>query len=655
MKFNFLSSPVFIILSSLVAGILISYFFPSLDYYLIALPFLLSFLAYGSTFFRKFRINDSVLKIERLAFMSLFFIGVGMLAFELHTPSEIKIDGKIECTVSGRVEEVASMTSGDRLLVDIDEITDFGGNRFENPGKAYVTTGATKIRPGDRIQFHAPLSEAGENRNYRRTGSNFLRNRHIYYAAYVDENKIAYGAPVEDLKSKSLKVREKIEIFIEKTSLNGDTKNFLISLLLGDRQAMSRESRESFSEAGISHILAVSGMHIGIISSIILMLLYPLSLFINHKWRFIIAIPLIWLYVWLTGLAPSTVRAAIMISLYFIAIVIERKHNSIEALGWAPIFILIFNPYSLFDIGFQLSFTCVFFLLLMVDELNFVDRQTHPRLYNLTSIFLITIVATLATWSLISLYFQQIVTLFLPANIVIVPFLPIFVALSLIYLVLSAFGVELEFLHRLIDSTFDLGHSFIFNISSMGNVEKLEIGITTVLLWLLGLTLIGLMIRRKEKKKLLWGGSIAVLLLSLVSIPFFREETKPDGFIVQKSFPYITIASYMGQDESIITMPKGRISTFEHTGKRILILDGKIQENGITDDLRNFLAQTDIVVVGSGFNGEDNGLLEHLNKEAVVLMHSSMRKKKERKLTGESFAGRKVYSIRNEGPFESFD
>ena len=655
MKLDFISSPVFIILTSLVSGILLSYYIVPANTYWWALPFLLSLLTFGLTLFSGFKINDYLLKTGRALFISFFFIGTGMLVYNLNTPSEIKIDGKVDCEVSGRVEETSSMTTGDRLLVEIDRITGPDGKEYRNPGKAYITTGATNIKPGDRVEFRAPLSEAGRNLNYRNSDNSYLRHRHIYYSAYVDEKEIAYGDRKQDLKSRSLELRDNLEIFIEKTPLSGETKNFLISLLLGDKEAMTRESREKFADSGISHILAVSGMHIGIITSIILMLLYPLSLFWNHKWRFIIAIPIVWAYVWLTGSAPSTTRAAIMITFYFIAIILERKHNTLAALGWAAILILLFNPYALFDIGFQLSFTCVFFLLLTVNELNFVDRLAHPRLYNMTSMVLITLVATLASWALISVYFQKIVTLFLPANLLIVPLLPLFVILSLAYLGLVSGGIEIEFLRRIIDSCYDGAHEIITRISSTGNVETLQIGWPSVALWLLGLTLAAVLIRQRVKRKIYIGAAAGILALSLVTIPLFKEAAKPDGFIIQKSFPYITMASYQGKEEAIVTLPGGKISTFEHSGKKVVVLDGKTGSAPLSDELTGFLGQADFVVVGSGFKDEGNGLIERLNKDALILMHSSMRKKKEKELSEQTFASWEIHSIRNDGPFHCFD
>ena len=653
-KLDCVRNPVFIIVISLIAGILISYYFLNPASLLWCLPFLLSLIALAPSLFKATILNDKLMLAQRISFMAFFFLGVGMLATSIATPEEVKIEGKTECMIEGRVEEIASRTTGDRILLSIDRFSDNEGNVHYNPGKAYISTGPTSLCEGDIIRLKADLIPAGSNSNYQKTSGQWLRNNHIFYSAYVDENEIMTAGHSITSGSLSRSVRDDIEIFVEKTPLNQETKNFIISLLLGDKQAMSRETRNDFSNAGVAHILAVSGMHIGIISSVILLLLFPVSLFWNHKAKYLISLPLIWSYVWLTGMAPSTVRAATMISFFFIAILLERKHNTISALGWAALLILVFDPFSLFDVGFQLSFVCVFFILLLNKEINFVDRQRHPRLYNLTSVVLLTIVASLATWSIISLYFGKVVTLFLPANLIVVPLLPLFVTAVLAYLILSLLGLEAGFLADIIDGAYEYGVNTIRHISTLGSVENLQVGLPAVFLWLGGLLIIGLLLKYKEKKKLYWIGGTAILCLSVLSIPVFQPPREPDGFIIQKSFPYITMASYAGNEESVITMPKGKISTLEHSGKKILILDGSAEHLNITEELAYFLSETDLVVVGSGFKGNGEKLLSYLNREATCLMHSTLTQKKEEKLTKGFFKDRKIYSMRSEGPYHSF-
>lgn len=650
-KTDIILNSVFIILASLVAGIIISYLFPTKNPLLIASPFVVSLTLYGVTLIQKSRINSWWIKIERGAVIAFFFAGAGMLAYSLSAPQPVKIDGKVNCRVEGSVEEIANRTTGHHLLVNIDRITAPDGHTYKDPGKAYVTTGAVRLKEGDKIRFESALSELGSNQNYRRGSSDYLKKRNIYYSAFAEEKKIIKIGEESSLQSLSAATRSDIEIFIEKSNLAPATKNFIISLLLGNKQTTDRETRERFSDAGLSHILAVSGMHIGIISAIIMMLLYPLPLFVNAKWKYLIVLPLIWGYVWITGMAPSTVRAAVMISFYFLAVVLERKHNALVALGWAAIFILIFQPEALFDIGFQLSFVCVFFLLLMVGHLNFVEQRSHPRLYKLTGYFLITIIASLATWVLVSLYFGKIVTMFLPANILIVPLLPYFVMFVLAYFGLYASGIEIEALRHLIDGAFDAAHKAVGYFAGIGNVEHLQIGWPTAFLWLSGLTSCGLLIKYGSRRKRYWGTALAFLTLSLITIPYFKEKEAGDGFIVQKSFPYITIATYQGNDESILTLPKGKVSSFNHVGKNVVVIDGNVEKLAASDSSKRLLETADIVVVGGSQTGDFKKIGGLINKEATILLHSTLTRKKERNLK-KILAGKRLHSIREQGPYQ---
>ena len=156
-------------------------------------------------------------------------------------------------------------------------------------------------------------------------------------------------------------------------------------MLLGDKSYMPDETRQIFSNAGIAHILALSGLHVGIIIVLISSILFPLGFFIPRKIIYLITIVFLWIFAFITGMSASVVRASIMATFYLSAKILERQNDSINALLGAITLILIVNPSALYDVGLQLSALTVTSIILFSEKLNFIDRYKHPRLYHIFS------------------------------------------------------------------------------------------------------------------------------------------------------------------------------------------------------------------------------------------------------------------------------
>ena len=167
------------------------------------------------------------------------------------------------------------------------------------------------------------------------------------------------------MASRASKMRDRIEILIEKSMLDRAVSEFIISILLGDKSFLSNDVRDSFNNSGVAHILALSGMHVAIIMGIILLLLFPLQLMGMRKLRYVIALALIWAYAFMTGLAPSTVRACVMTSFMVLALLTQRRNKAVNSLLASAFIIILVDPASVYDIGLQLSF-CVLHAYLLL-------------------------------------------------------------------------------------------------------------------------------------------------------------------------------------------------------------------------------------------------------------------------------------------------
>ena len=196
----------------------------------------------------------------------------------------------------------------------------------------------------------------------------------------------------------------------------------LAAMTLGDKSALTKELRETYSVTGASHILALSGLHLGIIY----LLLFRLTLGRRRSWLSqVIIILSIWAFAFLTGLSTSVIRSATMISIYALFSVGGRHRSPVNILCFTAIVMLLVNPASLFDIGFQLSFSAVLAILLLMPlfesffpEHYFEGRPLQHYIYNMVGL---SVAAQIGVAPLIACYFGRFSTYFLLTNFIVIP------------------------------------------------------------------------------------------------------------------------------------------------------------------------------------------------------------------------------------------
>lgn len=202
---------------------------------------------------------------------------------------------------------------------------------------------------------------------------------------------------------------------------DGDDYAVLAAMTLGSKTALTADLRDTYSVTGASHVLALSGLHLGIIY-----LLLTRLLFIRRRWlEPLIVVPALWAFAFLTGLSPSVVRAATMISIYAVFACRGKRRPSLNVLCFTAIVMLTVDPQSLFDVGFQLSFAAVFSIALfmpLLDRLPIAYRLQGSCIGRwLWSLVAVSLTAQAGVAPLIAYYFGRLPTYFLLTNIVVLP------------------------------------------------------------------------------------------------------------------------------------------------------------------------------------------------------------------------------------------
>lgn len=253
----------------------------------------------------------------------------------------------------------------------------------------------------------------------------YLANKgiwHTIFLASLQYKKIGEGRG-NPLVRLALSFRQLMLQKFEKYIADKDALSIASALVLGYRSDMEDEIVDTFSTTGTIHVLSVSGLHVGIVFLVFSGALYWMK---GNKWlrviKSILLIVLIWTYALITGFSPSILRAAIMISFALLAFQFMRNGNIYNTIAASALFLLVYNPRFIGDIGFQLSYLAVIGIVFLYPRIKKIIRVKSKILRLLWDYTALSIAAQLATFPLVIYYFHNFPTYFLPANLfVIVP------------------------------------------------------------------------------------------------------------------------------------------------------------------------------------------------------------------------------------------
>lgn len=285
------------------------------------------------------------------------------------------------------------------------------------------------------VEVSAPLNP--HQFNYKK----YLENKGIHHMAYTTpEELIETSTRVHTVYGLAAKLRERINQNLIKNGIKGDALALINALLLGQRQDISEETYNNHVNAGTIHVLAVSGLHVGIILYLLNILLMPLTYFKYGKTlKLIGCIALLWCFAVLAGLSASVVRAVTMFSFVYYAYYINRPTNTYNVLALSMFFLLLIKPSFLFDVGFQLSYTAVFAIVFIQPVLARFWVPKNKVLQYFWGLFTVTVAAQLGVLPIGLYYFHQFPGLFFISNLVVLPLIFIILSSALIIVLLSFF------------------------------------------------------------------------------------------------------------------------------------------------------------------------------------------------------------------------
>lgn len=659
----------FVPLSGLLTGILAGML--GMNFLYGAIFCLLAMLFY----FILIKIVRNPLKTYKLAslhylWILLLFCGIGIIDLDLNRPHYFNDDELgSEITIQGIVKDVKTKSSGERLTVEVDKIiSQSHKSDYYRNLNIIIQTNGFSTTTGDEIAGIVKLQKLEDKNSHNNIKKPFDFSYKINYISYTDfQNLEVTGRPFS-ITGLAKDIRNFLEIKIENSCLQRDVQEFMISIVLGDKDFLSQDILESFNDTGVAHILALSGLHIAIISGIFLMLFYPFQIIGQRKTRYLLTIVCIWLYTFISGASWPTIRAAIMASFVIIALLTQRKNSSMNSLLGAALIILLIDPFSISDVGLQLSLLSVAAIITFANLLNPVERHARPYLYAFCSSIIVALTATTATWALISHYFKRIPLLFLPSNLFLLPLLPAFIFISLLYILLLVLGLDLRPLAFCIEIYYEVMLSIINFISDI-SVSSIffQTSFVTTFLWSIGIILLIVTFNIKYNvfaKRIAGGVSAGCLCLSLCFL--FLPSHSQDVITVEKGSRNFIISVDSKGEYNKYEIPRWKNSIFTYNDINIICLDSTsgniikmldIPSDNSTNNLlsdggmskgRNFL------IIGSGSEtGYLKEFIQKYNFEGIIL-HNSIMKKREKELLQElgKEKNSNIHSLRYDGTLE---
>ena len=291
---------------------------------------------------------------------------------------------------------------------------------------------APTLEPGYRIVFDGKInkpSSEGAGFDY----ESYLLSHGISGTLRVQSKDWRSFPPdgSEGLRIRAVRFRRAVIRKYREWGLRGNALAVASAVSLGEKRALSDDLREVYSTSGVSHVLAVSGLHVGIMCWF-LYLLFPAFLFRKVEWlRQLLVMAILWAYAYAIGLPVSITRTLIMFSIVALCRAAERETSALNSLGIAAIIMLASHPSSLFDMSFQLSFGAVFFIVILTPILLDIYDPRNPVGRYVWRIMVLSLSAQIGTAPIVMYHFSGFSTYVMLANLFVVPVMFVIVSLSM--------------------------------------------------------------------------------------------------------------------------------------------------------------------------------------------------------------------------------
>lgn len=367
----------------------------------------------------------------------------------------------------------------------------------------------------------------------------YLSKKGIYQQFFTSQNDFKLLKQQSfSLVGLSPKIRNTIQQALKKHYFSSDEFSVINALLLGQRQEISNELKNSYINAGVIHILAISGLHIGILLAIFSWLLKPLEKLKNGLLlKTLLLVFLLWSFAFIAGLSASVVRAVTMFSFVAIGLSFKKKRIIEHSLIASMFLLLLVKPLFLFDVGFQLSYLAVFGIVWIQPLLYQLFKPKMKVLNFLWNLTTVSVAAQIGILPISLYYFNQFPSLFLLSNLVIIPIIGGILSGGILVASLAVLGILPQFLADFYGFIISLLNSFVRFVSKQEDFLFKQISMSFLVMICCYACIVfayQFFIRRKPKQLIYFLSSV-VLLQSVALFEKQQRNSKQEFIVFHKN------------------------------------------------------------------------------------------------------------------------
>ncbi|MCG9794125.1 ComEC/Rec2 family competence protein [Flavobacterium algicola] len=535
---------------------------------------------------------------------------IGMTTLNAHTEtyqkehySHFDINFDSENYIAATIKErIKSTEKNDRYIISLAQI-----NGHKNSGKVLLNLQKDKSNSslivGNHIFVKGKIIRNKPPYNPSLFDySRYLENKQIYGQLYSKYESLKVSTLIEkDLFYYCSKLTTTILHNLEKSHFDPQSLSVAMALILGQKQDLSSAVLHDYQYAGAIHILSVSGLHIGFILIFLNFILSPIP---NTKKgsliKLLLSIALLFLFAIIAGLSPSVIRSVVMFSFIALGYYLRRSTYIYHTIIVSILLILFFQPYFLFDAGFQLSYLAVFSIIWIQPLLANIWKPKSKVLQFCWNIFTVSVAAQIGTLPLSLFYFHQFPGLFFVTNLLILPFLSIIMILGIVVMLLAAFNFTPLLLIKIFDWSIYGMNSVINEIASLHYFVLKDIPFNNYLLLSSYLLIITIIVWFKKPKfsKLIW------IFIAIIGL--------------QLSYIKTTYENQVGQEWQIFNQQKNSLIT-ERKGDLVIAYTN----DTITNLTSNLNLQGYLVSHFSALNRRSPLLnVAYFNKNKILIIDS---------------------------------
>lgn len=598
------------------------------------------------------RMNHALIKMPDMVWMLTAAMGIGIVVVQLHRPNEFPFDRYgSSAWVKGEITDLQD--TGDRRMstVLINAISVNGKTESIAEAKAFLPIEDGSLRIGDEVWFRNRLTPLADHPLSLNDGyAESMRRRGILYRQVyaIDSYDIKPAGHHASWRTWAASVRSEITDAVCRAPFSDECRNFTTALLSSDRSLMPDDEVRLFADSGLSHMIAISGMHVGIMAGMLWILFLPFAFVVNRYTRMVIVCGLLWVYALICGMSPPVTRACIMATSLYAAAIADRPHSSFNALWGAWLIILLADPYAIYEAGFQLSFATVGCIILFYSYFN----QPSVRWQRWLAPVVLSLVATAGSWPLIAYHFHRVPLLFLPANILAIPLLPIYIATAAVCTILFHTGMAPMWAFTVLNTAYSWLHTLMRAVSDTHLVwENIWINHWVCILYY-AVILAAAWVFTSKGKRWAWASLGVCSALILGAAAYLPDGRTADTLAIANNFRHINARTIIDNVRSdIYTLDRGAHWQESVINGRLIgcadcrsmMLPEGVQTQGYD--------RCDILIIGRTYEADPALIIERFRPDVVITSSSLSNKRYERFRQYCRAHSIPLHSLKHHGPY----